>query len=260
MPPEFIQTQYRFLLGGKDLEMVEIRLMLEGVGLEEGDHFFDRDLAWDTATLSAYEDVLSEQDKTLVGIELVLDRTAPSHYLHIDHHNQLRYLPASIEQLAALLRIPLTRDQRLVAANDKGYIPAMKDLGATQAEITNIRNRDRQAQGVTEEMEQQAVEDLDLKEKRGATWLIRTTLQRFSPITDRMYGKGNLLIYSDEELTYFGENVSRLEAAYVDMMRAGKAYSGGQGVSGFWGIGKGVYSPTEIAKEVNRIIEILEEN
>ena len=42
-----------------------------------------------------------------------------------------------------------TRWHELVAANDRGYVPATLDLGATKEEVNAIGAGDRKAQGVT---------------------------------------------------------------------------------------------------------------
>jgi hypothetical protein len=59
-PSDFI-----FLLGGHDLEMVEIGKILKAKGLT----FHDRNLHWGTK-LSAYQDLFDESH-TFVGIELI---------------------------------------------------------------------------------------------------------------------------------------------------------------------------------------------
>ena len=70
---------YFFLLGGHDLEMAEIRKLLEREGLEEGIDFLDRKLGWG-ARLSDYQDAFHE-NRANVGIELKEDTTPPNNYL-----------------------------------------------------------------------------------------------------------------------------------------------------------------------------------
>lgn len=139
---------YVFLLGGRDLEMITIKRMLIDSGFEEPESIADLNLQWG-AKLSAYQNRFNDE-LTFVGIELSQDIVPPPHYINIDHHNENANKPSSIEQIAKLLGIELTREQQLIAANDKGFIPAMEALGATREEIVDIRRRDREAQGVTE--------------------------------------------------------------------------------------------------------------
>ncbi len=138
-----------FLLGGHDLEMIEIGIMARKAGYT----VLDKNLTWNNANLSAYAAQLNEKDY-FVGIELKEDITTPKNYFPIDHHNENSHKQSSIEQVAKMLGIELTRDQQLVAANDSRYIPGMIAMGATPEEIADIRLRDRKAQGVTELDEQ----------------------------------------------------------------------------------------------------------
>lgn len=128
-----------FLLGGHDLEMWTIKQMLE----ERDDcAVADKQLHWDNALLSAYEEELSNNaDFEIYGIELREDITAPDNYISIDHHNDRSGQPSSLEQVASLLGVTLTQYQQLVAANDKGYISAMMALGASKEKIDEIRKK-----------------------------------------------------------------------------------------------------------------------
>ena len=143
-------NDYIFLLGGHDLEMLEIKKILDEKKLK----YYDSKLVWG-AKLSSYTSHFDDQ-QFFVGIELNIDCPTPKHYIEVDHHNQKSNLPSSIEQIAELLDIELNRDQLLIAANDKGYIPALEAAGATSDEILKIRKADRVAQGVTEEDERLA--------------------------------------------------------------------------------------------------------
>ena len=140
-----------FLLGGHDLEMSEIRNMLE----ENAVQYFDRSLSWSNANLKEYAQELdlygNKEDISLYGIELQEKgyHPIPSNYTRIDHHNEMSSRPASILQVAAVIDIPVSRYRQLIAANDTGYIPGMACLGATPDEINAIRLLDREAQGVT---------------------------------------------------------------------------------------------------------------
>ncbi|MCX6272658.1 MAG: hypothetical protein NTU44_15850 [Bacteroidetes bacterium] len=118
-----------FILGGHDLEMLEIRKILESGNLI----FYDFNLDWG-AKLSSYLPVFDDSS-TFVGIELIMYIEPPLHYIEIDHHNEKHALPSSIKQLAEMLNISLNRWQLLVAANDRGYIPAMQAMGANKKEV-----------------------------------------------------------------------------------------------------------------------------
>ena len=200
-----MHTKYFFLLGGRDLEMFEIRKLLEINGFQEKYDFLDKQLSWG-AKLSDYANDFA-LDRINVAIELTEDIPSPKQYLRIDHHNDYSNRPASIEQIAELLGIELTYYQQLVAANDKGYIPAMKAMGATEKEIAEIRQKDRQVQGVTKEDEDLAEQSIQkhLEVQKGVT-IVYALTSRFATIADRLHGKTNnmLLIYNDNELTYYG--------------------------------------------------------
>ncbi|MGA0560694.1 hypothetical protein ACO2Q8_28775 [Larkinella sp. VNQ87] len=238
---------YLFLLGGHDLEMVEIRALLEKHQLA----YVDRQLAWG-ATWSDYQDIINEFDwesRHLVGIEL--SGPKPEQAILIDHHNELSAQPASIEQITNLLGISLSRHQQLVAENDKGYIPAMRKWGATEEEVQRIRRLDRKAQGITEKMERIAEADCRIKNYCSNVTIIKTKLTKFSPIVDRLQ-VSRLLIYNDSELTYYGDRSAELAQVFALEVAEGKAYYGG-GANGFFGVARGWFSEEEIGQFVERI-------
>ncbi len=172
-----------FLLGGQDLEMQEIANLLEGQGII----FFDKHLTWDTAKLSCYQEELktySKESFRIYGVELSEDITTPENYTAIDHHNGDSSPKSSLEQVADLLHLNLSRIQTLIAANDSAYIPGLKACQATQEEIEDIRRRDRKAQGVTEEEEtaaEQAIKN-SLRFDDPQLWVIRSESPHFSLI------------------------------------------------------------------------------
>lgn len=254
-----------FLLGGYDLEMIAIRELLMEQSfseIEEGEkgkeenavrHFADKKLVWG-ASLSSYQSFFT-QPGTIYGIELTGDIDPPANYKRIDHHNELAHLPSSLEQVAALLEVSLDRYRQLVAANDRGFIPAMKALEATEEEISEIRKKDRQAQGVTEQDEMLAEESIanQLAIKEGTT-IIRSLTDKFSPITDRMYGKAErLLVYTARKLVYYGKGASRLATHYSGLIQERKAYSGG-GREGYFGMTESLFVDTppneDLIKEI----------
>ena len=244
-------NSYYFLLGGYDLEMVEIRKLLEANAMPFADLHLTWGAKWSdyTAVIEQYHRQTDWQNRPLVGIELSGPR--PDFAMLIDHHNELSHRPASIVQVAELLGVSLNRFQRLVAANDTGYIPAMRDMGATDEEIQEIRRLDRQAQGVTSEMEQQAEKDIRLINIENGVTVVYTDLTKFSPIADRL-SVPRLLIYSSSQLTYYGEGAAKLGTLFAEDVAAGRMYFGG-GENGYFGIGTGHYSPEAIQQFVYQI-------
>lgn len=246
-------TSLVFLLGGHDLEMITIKQLLIDNGFSEEKNIVDLNLQWG-AKLSDYKKMLSDE-QTFVGIELTEDIDPPSHYINIDHHNENSNKSSSLEQVAALLGIKLAREQHLIAANDKGFIPAMVAIGATSEEIADIRRRDRQAQGVTEEDERLAELSIleNLETDQGVT-VVKSLTSKFSTITDRLYPCVRLLVYTDHELTYFGEGVSTLITSFAELIEKGIAYSrDGQ----FFGVGYNKLNPWELLEVRNDMITIL---
>lgn len=256
LPQNASLTPWFFLLGGHDLEMQEIRRMLEENGYQEGQDFLDFGLSWG-ASLSAYVRHF-HASRINVAIELTEDVPPPDRYLRIDHHNELQDQAASLIQLAILLQVPLTRRQHLVAANDAGYIPALQQAGATEEEIAQIRLEDRTCQGVRaldEELAQKAIaENTRLV---GDVLLVRALSPHFSPIADRLFGKTEkLLIFTEAELTYYGRFKNRLDTHFSKLLQTHQAYSGG-GENGFWGIARGSLPTTAISALVEQIPHIV---
>ena len=239
-----------FLLGGHDLEMMEIRRILESYKIA----FFDNNLTWNTARLSAYSNILSESPNAhYYGVELNEDCLPPAHYTRIDHHNDYSDRDASVLQVAGLLGIEPDRRMALVAANDARFIPGMLELGASQSEIEVIRRQDRAAQGVSEEDERNA--ELSIARSLsiyGDLQVICSLTSRFSPICDRLYPYRRLLIYTDDVWTFYGEGKTELVRSFDDLISQGKLYHGG-GDKGYIGSCRGAFSANEILEFVNKI-------
>lgn len=239
-----------FLLGGHDLEMLEIRRMLSRHSLA----YEDRILNWSSARLSAYSGFIdTHPDSIYYGIELMEDCRAPVNYVRIDHHNDFSNRPASILQVATLMNVVPDRYLQLVAANDAGYIPAMLEMGATEEEIMRIRRRDRAAQGVTEEDELLAEESI----KKGLSQIngilfVHSFTSRFSAICDRLYPYHRLLIYTNKVWTYYGEGKAHLVELLAADIEAGRVYHGG-GEKGYIGTSINAYSKEQIDSFVNHI-------
>jgi len=245
------RNRYRFLLGGHDLEMNGIGKMLR----QNRKIVYDLHLSWG-ARLSSYTYVLNSED-TFVGIELTEDIPPPAHYIAIDHHNENSHKASSIEQIAELLGIKLNREQQLIAANDRGYIPAMIEMGATPDEITDIRCRDREAQGITEEDELLAEQSIreNLSTEKDLI-IVNALTPRFSAITDRLFPFEKLLIYSNDSLTYYGRQAKAIAGLFMPLVEKHKAYYGG-GENGFFGIAQNSMLPEELQQIKNKLIPLL---
>lgn len=246
-----------FFLGGHDLEMAEIKKLL----LAKGFQVEDKNLSWG-ARISDYTGLFSES-KTNICIELIEDIPLLPNYLQIDHHNALLHKESSIEQIAALLHIPLTRHQQLIAANDKQHIVGMQKINATEAEIRKIRKMDRAAQGVTPKMEKIAKEELKDPTNLavyGELAVFKTTLPRFSPIADELCLKyRDYLIFNDSPneitFTYYGKGANTtITNLFKKEIEARKAYLGGAG-DGFFGINKNSFTANQMMKMIDKIKE-----
>lgn len=255
---EYEHLRKLFLLGGYDLEMQTIRQMLEG---RIDCIVLDKHLGWGNARLSAYEEDLPLYlGRDIYGIELAEDMPVPEQYHCIDHHNGRNDKPSALEQVADVLGVSLNRHQQLVAANDKGYIPAMQALFATDEEIADIRRRDRKAQGVSEADERMA--ELSVKDhfsRHGSLWVVKSLTPHFSPICDRIYPYQRLLIYTESEWVFYGEGKAELVDLLGEDIKQKKIYHGG-GDKGYVGCVKGGYDEKRIQMFVEQIINKYESN
>lgn len=244
-----------FLLGGHDLEMLTIREILSSQGYD----FIDKHLTWSNSKLSCYQGEMARfwkdvPDGIVCGIELENDLAiAAENYLPIDHHNELANRQSALEQVLELLDLPLTRTYRLIAANDRRYIPGMVEAGATDEEVREIRFADRRAQGVTDEDERLAEQSVaDHLERRGNLLVVRALGRRFSPICDRLYPYGSLLVYNAAEWTFYGRGAAAVKELLADEIRKGRVYSGG-GKDGYVGGKSGQFTESEIENTIEKI-------
>lgn len=236
--------RYIFFLGGQDLEMVAIREILCRVLNQNGSKvvgIIDHHLSWG-AKASDYKQEIeyaATRGWTPVLVELAIDIDLPEGAIVIDHHNEFSDRPASILQVIKLLEIKSNWHQQLIAANDSGYIPAMEKMGASTREIDQIRWDDRQAQGVTVDMEAQAERAVMDRKMMGLTTYVELPHLKPSTVTDRLYrtwplGQENLLVRCsdgrDTHVYYFGRG---------DICkRLGEAFSPPNGFCGGSGLGK----------------------
>ncbi|MFY9116844.1 MAG: hypothetical protein WAN85_07090 [Bacteroidales bacterium] len=239
-----------FLLGGYDLEMVEIKNMLEKHGLS----YCDKKLRWDNADLSQYKEEL-EAGKIYYGIELNEDYIPDVTYYSINHHDDSIGNKSAIEQVATLIGIPLSREQELIAANDSGYIQAMQKKGATEEEIKSIRQRDRRAQGATERDDQLAAVSIkDNLSFRHDVMVVKSATSFYSSVTDLLFPYEKLIIYDDETLVYYGHHINRLVNEFSSLITKGGIYYGGSLSFGFWGLKKRVFTKAQIENIKDKII------
>lgn len=245
-----------FLFGGHDLEMCTIKELL----CEQGIRYFDAGLRWDNAQVSAYAQVLKQYgdcpDWTIYGVELGTDISLPCNYKVIDHHNENRDKPSALEQVAEILGVTLDRYQQLVAANDKGYIKAMKCAipNVTDAEMNDIRLKDRRAQGVTDTDERLAQMAINVnKEDCGELVIVKALSPKFSLISDLVYPYDNLLIYMDDRWCFYGKKTNRIRQLFGQETKEGYLYYGGDVAEGYVGLKEGIASKEEVQSMVNLI-------
>jgi hypothetical protein len=238
-----------FLLGGKDLEMSEIQKILSN----NHEIFENKDLSWG-AKLSDYRDDLEKYNNdeiTIYGIELEEDIKIPKKYIEIDHHGKNDDKASSLEQVAKILNIELSKEQKLIAANDSRYIAGMQNLCATKDEIKEIRKKDREAQGITFEDEELAKESFEITCNNNSN-LIYSKTSKFSAVSDLAYYKfDNYVIYNNEKILFYGYKKSNilefLESQNID--ESNYYYGGGE--FGFIGVKDNVLCEDEI----NNILE-----
>lgn len=238
-------AQLVFFLGGQDLEMKEIRSLLER---HAPDRFHDRCLRWGART-SAYRNEIEAclaAGRVPVLVELEDDLGLDGERaLVVDHHgkNAGRDAKTALEQVFHLLGIgeeEWTRWSTLVAANDRAYLSGLADVGATREEMLRVRAADRAAQGVTDDEERQAAAaaaGLDVR-SGGRLTVARLPSARTSPLVDRLRpelggpGFETLVVLSPGEVNVFapGDVVRALDKAFP-----GGWYGGALPDSGFWG-------------------------
>lgn len=240
------ETQLHFLLGGHDLEMLEIRRLLER---HAPDAFTDHGLRWG-AQLSDYRHEIQRliaEGQTPVAVELGDDMpkrwTARRHLVAVDHHGPRAGAdqPSALAQVFKLLALPRrrwTRRHALVAANDIGHVAGLRSMGASRSEVLRIRREDRRAQGVSANDEAEALRAIAGRLEDGALTTVETRSTTSSAIADLMLpemggpGYANLLVVMPEQVAFFGDG--RVVRAMAERHR--RSWSGGAlPKTGFWG-------------------------
>lgn len=248
-----------FFLGGKDLEMETIQNLLEQNNIE----FVNKNLSWGEASIGQYLSQIKEkitEGYIVYGIELANpENIVIDNYFSIDHHGIYEGNPSSLEQVCNIIKHNMSHEEQLIAANDARYISGMKNLGASDDEIKDIRSRDRKAQGVTEKEEKKAEAELDhhLREDGACPgyYFIKTELKHFSPLVDQIFMSRNvkrLLVYSETEFTIYGyRKDSVLKNLRESAIHISGLYWGG-GEKGFLG----GYFDGEKEDNVNQLISL----
>lgn len=245
--PQMSEQPDTYLLGGADLEMRTIADLLAG----EGAAVLDLGLAWG-ARLSDYAgdiEHLVAQGRRPVAIELTDDMPADwpprQSLILIDHHGPRsgHDAPTALEQVFARLGLPparWTRHFALVAANDRGHVAAMADMGACLEEMRAIRAADRAAQGVSAADEAEAADAVARRQSKGRLTRIDTQAASSTAVVDAMLpalggpGFDRLLVVMPEKLAAYGDGpfITAL-ARHVP----GSWWGGDLPAQGYWGMG-----------------------
>ena len=249
----------RYFLGGNDLEMQEIRILLAEAGLAGS--VVDRKLAWG-ARASAYATDIAAAlaaAKTPVLVELEDDLPtgiSRDELMVIDHHgvHAGKDKPSSLRQLHDLLApfrsLEWTRRRALVAANDIGHAPGLRQLGASADEIRAIRDQDRAAQGVSAGDEAESRRAVAQAQWHGRLLVVTTSAGTSSAVGDFLlteYGgcdPQNLLVVMPGEIAFFGHGGVIAGLAGVP----GCWWGGALPQRGFWG------APRHSIGDVQRLI------
>ena len=263
-----------FLLGGADLEMRTIKELL----MNTTHIVVDKGLKWNNATLGSYVEELesySSESYDIYGVELQEDVIpCPDNYIRLDHHNELQKFPSALEQVADIIGHELSFHEKLIAANDKGFYPAMEDLldkhypQMSEHEKMNvmqeIRRKDREAQGVCKKDEDYAEHIYRDKKFERIGFFIFVEVQAdvaFSPIVDRFWPYDRLVVYnlavSNTELCYYGKDAAKVldlvVGKFKDVSNGTMQFYSGGGENGYWGIKKNLLDSKFVGEIVNYI-------
>jgi hypothetical protein len=199
----------------------------------------------------------------IFGVEL--QGQAPEGAVNIDHHcydgDDRSSDKSSLEQVAELIGHKLSLFEEFVAANDKGFIPAMLALAKTknlseketQKLIEKVRLQDRAAQGITPEQERIAEKAIQEAEVSDFLTVVRMSHSKTATVCDRLYGgyKNLLILSEDGEINFFGSGrVIKKLSSLVE-----GSWSGGDidHDNGFWG---GYPQNLDVEKEVKKLLGV----
>ncbi|MGD1007630.1 MAG: hypothetical protein ABR980_10410 [Ignavibacteriaceae bacterium] len=258
------KNKFVFFLGGHDAEMVTIQKMLADNNIPSG-YIKDKNLQWG-AKLSDYKENISKLslEQIPVFVELELDTKYPSNAIIVDHHNELAYCnPSSLEQIAKLLQVKLTKEQMYIAINDSKYIFGLKKMELTDAQINAIRKMDRDAQGVTEKDYKQAniaIKKFSTIIDEGVV-LVENAPEKTSAVTDKIFADYEhiFVITTQGSITYSGNGkiVERLVDQYKVFKETNEGinfyYGGDLPDTGYFGANKAL-NKEEIKDVINKPI------
>ena len=235
-----------FFLGGHDLEMREVRKLIETADAGLGVH--DKGLRWGARASSYLAEIevalVSGTTPVLVELEDDLPASVPrAQLIMIDHHGEAagHDRPGALRQVFELLsgqyQLEWTRWHELVQVNDIGHIAGLRAMGASPAEIRTVRDADRAAQGITGEIEARSREAIRSLRMEGRLGVIHTDLDTASAMTDFLepeYGGSpveNLLVLMPGKAAFYGVGAAIL--AMRDW--PGCWYGGALPERGYWG-------------------------
>ncbi len=241
-----------YFLGGVDLEMQTIRRLLD----DRRANYVDRQLGWG-AKATAYETEIRDAVDggvvpVLVELDLDLEDEAACHCVIIDHHGERasKDAPTALEQVTERLGITphefaKNRWWKLVAANDRGHIAAMRKLDppATDDEVRRVREADLSAQGVTAQMFNDAKEARSqirvcaegrlsiVSIDHDRTGLIAEVLEPFfgGP------GYQNLIVHGQSQVAFYGNGRIVLHLSQMVEDPTQSWFGGSLPDAGFWG-------------------------
>ncbi len=255
-----------FLLGGKDLEMEEIKSVLDSKKLK----YLNNTLSWDDATLRQYEKQLNT-DTTYYAIELNIDDTnaidkkllSTYDIRIIDHHgDKHNHKEASLLQILKLLEEIPTPRQKLIAVNDARYIEGMLCLGATDKEIKDIRDADRESQGVV--LHDDTTAKIDVKQRivKKDISIVYAHTPHFSAITDSLYFNfikeertNQSIVYNDDKIVFYGFESSYIKDVCKKFDIKKEQYYYGGGDSGYFGIKDKVINIKRMEEMIKHAVE-----
>lgn len=176
-----------------------------------------------------------EPERIILGVELGGGNSWGA--INIDHHryrDEDRSHPlSSLEQVAMRLGVKLDRRQKLVALNDRGWILAMQEAGASSEEIRSIRDEDIRAQGHGYEARGQAGADIAAARRIGRCLVVRCPGGVNPWHSDLLFGQADeLLLLGQREWSYSGPRHLVLMALNLGEVR----WSGGGEACGYFGI------------------------
>lgn len=255
----------RFFLGGRDLEMLEIRALLEEVGI--GDRVVDAGLAWGARASSYLSDLEASlaagEMRVLVELADDLPETFDrSRWLEIDHHGPRAgaAAPTSLEQVFRLVGgvngAVWTRWRELVATNDKGHAVALRSIGATADEIRAVRDADRAAQGVTPEIEAASRRALASARRIGPLLVVEAEVPTATAIVDFLLfeyggpGDADVLVTTATSHGFYGAGHVVADLAKI----SGCWYGGSLPERGFWGVPRSGMDAEELVRRVVRLL------